>query len=64
MQPCDTVVNSPLTLVRKIFNISTSEFRTATMHRRIRACTYEFLANVTEGVVHDVYKVMSRICRI
>ena len=30
------------------------------MHRRMRACADVFLATVTEGVVHGVYKLVSR----
>ena len=31
------------------------------MHRQKRACTDKFLATVTEGVVHGVYKVVTRL---
>ena len=43
-----------------MFKISTSEFGTMGVRRRIRACIDEFLATVTEGVVHSVYKVVSQ----
>ena len=43
-----------------MFKISTSECGTVRMHRRFRACTDEFLAMVTEDVVHRVYKVVTR----
>ena len=41
-----------------LFEISTSKFGTTSMHRRCRACAYEFLTTVTEGVVHGVHKVV------
>ena len=41
--------------VLKCFKISASEFGTMCMCRRMRACTDEFLAAVTEGVVHGLY---------
>ena len=60
MQPCDTVAKRPLPCTSygsfKMFKISASEFRTVGMCRRMRACRDEFLAMVTEGVVHGVYK--------
>ena len=43
----------------KIFKISSSEFDTLRMHRGMRACTDEFLATVTEGLVDSVYKVVT-----
>ena len=64
MAPCDTVVKCPIPFasyeILKCFKISTSEFGTVGMGRRIRACTNEFLATITEGVVHGVYKVVTR----
>ena len=42
-----------------MFKISASKFGTVTMRRRFRACTDEFLARVTEGVVHGIYKVVA-----
>ena len=53
--------------VLKCFNISASEFGSMGMYRRMQACSDEFLATVTEGVVHGVYKVViqssSRVIR-
>ena len=43
----------PLHILHK-FKISASDFGTVDMHRRKRACTDEFLATVTEGVVQGV----------
>ena len=64
MRPCDTVAKHPLPCASygsfKMFNTSASEFGTVSMYRQIRACTDEFLATVTEGVVHGVYKVMTQ----
>ena len=40
-----------------MFKISTSDFRTVSMHRRFQ----EFLAMVTDGVVHGVY-VTGNLC--
>ena len=47
-----------------MFKISAFEFGTMSKRRRMQACTDEFLATVTEGVVHDVYKVplLSKTC--
>ena len=42
-----------------MFKISASEFCTMGMPKRKRACADEFLATVTEGVVHGVYKVVT-----
>ena len=39
-----------------MFQISSSEFGTMSMHRQGPLCIDEFLAAVTEGVVHSVYK--------
>ena len=41
-----------------MFKISTSEFGTVSMRRQFRACAYEFLTAVTEGVVHGIHNVM------
>ena len=38
----------------EMFKISASEFGTVSMRSRIRACVDDFLATVTEGVVHGV----------
>ena len=38
----------------KMFKISTSEFGTVRMRRRMSACADKFLATVTEVVVHSV----------
>ena len=67
VKPClldhKSVANCPLPCTSygsfKLFKISTSDFRTVGMHRQKRACTDEFLAMVTEGVVHSVYKVVT-----
>ena len=40
-----------------MFKIYASEFGSVGMHKRMRACADEFLATITEGVVHSVYKV-------
>ena len=40
----------------KIFD---SEFGTMGMRRLIGACTDEFLATITEGAVHGVYKAVT-----
>ena len=59
MQPCGTVAKCPLPCMScrsfKMFKIATSEIGTLSMSRPIQACTDEFLAMVTEGVVHGVY---------
>ena len=59
MQPCDTLVKHLLPWVFngsfKIFKISTSEFGTVGVHRQMQVRRDEFLATVTEGVVHGVY---------
>ena len=62
MRPCESVANHPLPCMFyvsfKQFKISTSDFGTMSMCRRFRACTYELLTVVTEGVVHGVHKVV------
>ena len=45
-----------------MYEMSASEFGTVGMRRRMRACADEFLATVTEGVVHNVYKAVTRSC--
>ena len=45
-----------------MFKISASEFCILGMYRRMQACTDEFLAVVTEDVVHSGYKVVTRAC--
>ena len=45
-----------------MFKISASEFGTMGIRRQMRACTDEFLAMVTEGVVHSVQKVVTWSC--
>ena len=40
--------------------VKISEFDTVSMRRQMRTCTDEFLALVTEGVVHGVYKFVTR----
>ena len=68
MRLCESVANHPLPYVSyasfEKFQISTSVFGTVSMSRRFCACTYEFLALVTEGVVHSVHKVViwSHVC--
>ena len=42
-----------------MFKISTSEVCTLGMRKQIRAWIDEFLAMVTEGVAHGVYKVVT-----
>ena len=44
-----------------MFKVSTFEFVTVGMHILIRACTDEFLAMVTEGVVHSVGLLLGRL---
>ena len=44
-----------------IFEVSASDFGTMSMRRRFRACTYEFLSTVAEGMVNGVYKVVIRL---
>ena len=62
MRPYDTMVKCPcvsyISFVR--FKISASEFGTIGMRRRKQACTDQFLATVTEGVVHGVYKLVTK----
>ena len=62
MQPCESVSNHPLPCESyqsfKIFEISTPDFGTVSMHRRFCTCTYEFLTRVTEGMVHNISKVV------
>ena len=64
MQTCKSMANCPLPCMSyrnfKMFKISASEFGSLHMRRRMRACTDEFLATVNEGVVHGVYKVVTR----
>ena len=58
MRLCDTVLKSPLPCASyrslKMYKISASEFGTNW------ACADEFLATVTERVVHSVHKVVTR----
>ena len=42
------------------FHISASDFGTMSMCKQFRACAYEFLTMVSEGVVHYVHKAMIR----
>ena len=44
-----------------MFKISTSEFVPGTCTDKCGACADEFLVTVTEGVVHGVYKVVTRL---
>ena len=44
-----------------MFKISPSEFVTVSMCRQILACTDEFLAMETDGVVHSVFTVVTRL---
>ena len=64
MQTCESLVNRLLPCRSygsfEIFKISASEFGTVSMRRSFRACAYEFLNTVTEGVVHSVHKVVIR----
>ena len=65
MRPCDTVTKCPLpcTFHRsfKMFTISTSEFGTMGYADECEHVSDEFLAMVTEGVVHSVFKVVTRL---
>ena len=64
MRPCDTMAKCHLPCVFcrsfKILIISASEFGTVSMCRQMRGCTDEFLATVSERVVHGVYQVVTR----
>ena len=64
IRPCDTVTKVLLPRVTygsfKRFKISSSGLLTMSMRRRMRACADEFLAMVTEGLVHGVRKVVTR----
>ena len=64
MQPCESVVNHPLPCAFyasfQKFQISASDFGTVTMHRQFRTYVYEFPITVTEGLVHNVHKVVIR----
>ena len=44
-----------------MFKISTSEFGTLGMYRLMQTYAAEFLTTVTEGVVHGVHKVVTRL---
>ena len=44
----------------RLFKISASSFGTVDMRRQFCTCAFEFLAMVTEGVVHSVYKAVVR----
>ena len=44
-----------------MFKISASKFGTVSIRRRFHAYAYEFLTTVTEGVVHVVCKVVTRL---
>ena len=61
MQPCYTVATRPLPRTFyesfKTFKISASKF--GILPTQMRACIVEFLAKVTECVVHSVYKVVT-----
>ena len=67
MKPCDTVAKCPLPSAFyesfKIFNTSTFDFGTMSMYRQKRVCADKFLATVPEGVIHDVYKVLTQHLR-
>ena len=45
-----------------MFKVSAFDFGIVGMRRQNRACTDEFLATVTEGVVRAVCKVVTRSC--
>ena len=64
MRPCDTVAKLPLPCAFyksfKMCKMSVSEFGSVGMRRRMDACTSEFLAVVTESVVHGEYNVVTR----
>ena len=63
MQPCHTVAKCPLPCGSygnfKMFKISASEFGT-NIRRQMQACADELLVLVFEGVVHGVYKIVTR----
>ena len=45
-----------------MFRIFTSEFSTVGIHRQMQPCAHECLAMVTEGVVHSICKVVTKLC--
>ena len=63
MRLCDTVAKYALPCMAygsfKMCKISLHISETMSMCRRTRACTDKFLAMVSEGVVHCVYKVVT-----
>ena len=64
VRPCESEAKCPLPCESygsfKLFKISASDFDTVSLCRRFRACAYEFLTTVTEGVVYGVHKVVIR----
>ena len=61
---CTLVTKCPLPRVFyrsfKRFKIANSEFGTVSMCRQMHACADEYLAAVTESVVHSVYRVVTQ----
>ena len=64
MRPCDRVAKRPLPCVLygsfKMFIISAPDFLIVSMRKCLQASTDEFLAAVSEVVIHSVYKVVSQ----
>ena len=64
MQPCDTVAKCsiPCTFYGsfKMCKISASDCLSMSIRRSVPACADDFLAIVTEGVVHSVCKVVTQ----
>ena len=66
MQPCDTVAGNihylahPMEVLKYLKLPPLNMYGNLGMHRRMPACTDEFLATATEGVVHGVYKVVTQ----
>ena len=44
-----------------MFKIPAFEFGTVNICRRMQACAVDFLATVTEGLVHSVYKIVTSL---
>ena len=65
MRPCESLANRPLPCESRScfqkFQISAHDCGTGSMRSRFRACMYEFMTTVTEGVVHGVHNVVIRL---
>ena len=63
MRPCDRVAKRPLpcTSYRSCSKFPPLNFVPRACRRRMRACADEFLATVTEGVVHGVCKDVTQV---